>query len=119
MLPDGQGPFPTVLLFHGRGGQTPALEDYAAALATHGVASVNIDSLAPRAWSEIRAKVTVCTGLALPGHRSAGARFETWFPENATHDFDVDHGGLPTFRYDPALAAEARARVTRFLGDHL
>jgi dienelactone hydrolase len=71
-VPHGEGPFPTVLMFHGCGGRRVFLDRYMAAVARVGVAVVSIDSFAPRGWSRARALATVCTGLDLPGHRRAG-----------------------------------------------
>ena len=71
-MPDGEGPFPTVLMFHGCGGRRGFLDHYMAALARAGLAVVSVDSFAPRGWSRARALATVCTGLELPGHRRAG-----------------------------------------------
>ncbi len=70
--PAGAARSPAALLFHGCGGRRPFLDDYAAALAARGVASVIVDSFAARGWSRARALATVCTGVELPGHRRAG-----------------------------------------------
>ncbi len=70
--PDGEGPFPTVLMFHGCGGRRAFLDDYMAAIVRAGLAAVSIDSFSPRGWSRARVLATVCTGLELPGHRRAG-----------------------------------------------
>ena len=71
-VPEGAGPFPTVVMFHGCGGRRGFLDHYMAAIASTGLAAVSIDSFAPRGWSRARALATVCTGLELPGHRRAG-----------------------------------------------
>ncbi len=71
-VPDGEGPFPTVLLFHGCGGRRAFLDRYMAAMTRRGLAAVSIDSFAPRRWSRARVLATVCTGLELPGHQRAG-----------------------------------------------
>ena len=71
-VPEGGGPFPTVLMFHGCGGRRPFLERYMDAIAGAGLAAVSIDSFAPRGWSRARALATVCTGLELPGWQRAG-----------------------------------------------
>jgi dienelactone hydrolase len=70
--PDGPGPFPTVLMFHGCGGRRGFLDHYMAAVANAGLAVVSIDSFGPRGWSRAQALATVCTGLALPGRQRAG-----------------------------------------------
>jgi dienelactone hydrolase len=71
-VPDGEEPFPTVLMFHGCGGRRAFLDRYMAAIASLGVAVVSIDSFGARGWSRARALATVCTGLELPGYRRAG-----------------------------------------------
>jgi dienelactone hydrolase len=71
-LPDGEGPFPAVLMFHGCGGRRAFLDRYMDVIVGTGVAAVSIDSFAPRGWSRTRALATVCSGLELPGHRRAG-----------------------------------------------
>lgn len=71
-MPDGEGPFPAVLMFHGCGGRRAFLDSYMDAIVAAGVAAVSIDSFAPRGWSRARALTTVCSGLELPGHRRAG-----------------------------------------------
>jgi dienelactone hydrolase len=71
-MPPGEGPFPTVLLFHGCGGRRAFLDRYMAAIARAGVAAVSIDSFAPRGWSRARALATVCTALEFRGHERAG-----------------------------------------------
>ena len=71
-VPDGEGPFPTVLLFHGCGGRRAFLDGYMAVMTRRGLAAVSIDSFAPRRWSRARVLATVCTGLELPGHQRAG-----------------------------------------------
>ena len=70
--PPGEGPWPTVLMFHGCGGRRPYLDDYVRALNAAGLMTVTVDSFAPRRISRARALATVCTGAELPGWRRAG-----------------------------------------------
>ncbi len=70
--PEGEGPWPTVLMFHGCGGRRPYLSDYMADLAQAGMMAVSVDSFAPRRISRVRALATVCTGAELPGWQRAG-----------------------------------------------
>ncbi len=65
--PAGLGPFPVALIFHGCGGKTPFLEDYARTAVAAGWAAVVVDSLKPRGMSSLDAKLFVCTGVALHG----------------------------------------------------
>lgn len=68
VLPEGEGPFPTALLFHGCGGVRLNMPDWAELFREVGWASVIIDSFAGRGldWS------TVCRGRALLGAERAG-----------------------------------------------
>lgn len=70
--PEGPGPHPVVLQLHGCGGRQPLHDRYAEAAVAEGVASVVIDSFAPRRIPRAVAQATVCTGLRLRGaERSA------------------------------------------------
>jgi len=66
--PDGEGPFPTALLFHGCGGLRDHNVAWGEFLAERGWASVAVDSYAGRGltWQ------TVCAGRALLGPERAG-----------------------------------------------
>ena len=70
--PEGDGPFPAVVMFHGCGGRRPYLADYMAAIAAVGIMAISVDSFEPRGISRARALATVCTGLELPGWKRAG-----------------------------------------------
>jgi dienelactone hydrolase len=68
LRPDGEGPFPAALLFHGCGGIRSFTHDWAARLRDQGFLSVIVDSYAGRdlAWED------VCSGRALLGAERAG-----------------------------------------------
>jgi len=70
--PTGEGPWPTVLMFHGCGGLQTALARHMRDIADAGFLAVAVDSLAPRKISRMRAVATVCTGAELPGWKRAG-----------------------------------------------
>lgn len=76
--PDGPGPFPTVLLFHGCGGLVGAqgpkqiMNRYAEAANEAGYAAIIVDSFTPRGIGFEAAVSQVCTGLRLRGARRAG-----------------------------------------------
>ncbi len=77
--PDGDGPFPVVLQFHGCGGQigpeggrNPIMRNYADAAVAAGVAAVIVDSLEPRGISRAEALSQVCKGYRLRGGERAG-----------------------------------------------
>lgn len=69
--PEGPGPFPVMVQLHGCGGVQPFQSAYAEVARTEGVAAVVVDSLGPRGISRLRAKTTVCTGLALRARERA------------------------------------------------
>lgn len=71
-LPEGTGPFPAVLLFHGCGGARGIMDEYAEASAKAGVAGIVVDSLAPRGIGYGGAVRTVCTGMKVRGRERAG-----------------------------------------------
>jgi dienelactone hydrolase len=73
--PDGPGPFPVCLQFHGCGGVFSMQREYAEAARGAGVAVVIVDSLAPRGIGRIEAQATICTGLRFRGaERSVDVR---------------------------------------------
>ena len=55
--PQGDGPFPAVVLIHGCGGINKANDDWAEKLASWGYVALEVDSLGPRGLSEICANV--------------------------------------------------------------
>ena len=65
--PDGQGPFPVCLQFHGCGGIYAMQFDYAEAARQAGYAVVVVDSFAPRGITVIEAQTTICTGMRFRG----------------------------------------------------
>lgn len=70
--PDGPGPFPTAILFHGCGGDWQQQRVWAGFLAQHGYAAVAVDSLSPRGIGSDEALRTVCKGSGLWGRERAG-----------------------------------------------
>lgn len=72
LTPAGQGPFPTVLIFHGCGGLRAHLHAYARSAVAAGWAAVLVDSFTPRGWSRDYARMLICTGLRFRGGRRAG-----------------------------------------------
>lgn len=71
-MPDGDGPFPAVMLLHGCGGIRPNMADYAALAIKAGVAAYVPDSLGPRGISYENAIESVCTGARLRAHERTG-----------------------------------------------
>lgn len=70
--PEGPGPFPAVLMFHGCGGRSSSIDRYTHSFIDAGLAVIDVDSFGPRGWSKPQAIATVCTGLRLQGWRRAG-----------------------------------------------
>lgn len=71
-LPEGDGPFPVVLQFHGCGGKKNLQERWAAVAKSSGWAVVVVDSYGHRRIDRLEAYTTVCTGLQLWGRERAG-----------------------------------------------
>jgi dienelactone hydrolase len=71
VTPDGPGPHPVVIQLHGCGGRQPFHDSYAEAARQAGIASVVVDSFAPRGIGKRLAQMTVCTGLQLHGRERA------------------------------------------------
>jgi hypothetical protein len=72
LRPDGNGPWPTLLMFHGCGGPRPYLDGYMRAAAEAGVMAVSVDSFTHRGIGRTRAIAAVCTGVELQGWKRAG-----------------------------------------------
>lgn len=80
IMPDGDGPFPAVIQFHGCGGKKNLQARWAAVARAAGWAVVVVDSYAHRRISRLEAYATVCTGLQLWGRERAGDLYAmlTW-----------------------------------------
>jgi len=70
--PDGDGPFPTALLFSGCDGPAPNLVAWAAALREAGWASIMVDSHTPRGFEQPQRWALICAGQLLTGAERAG-----------------------------------------------
>lgn len=99
--PDGAGPFPTALQFHGCGGVKPVQQTYAQAAVEAGWAAIIVDSYAHRSIGRLEAYATVCTGLRLWGRERAGdlfaalawARRQSWADPDRLALAGWSHGG--------------------------
>jgi dienelactone hydrolase len=67
-VPEGEGPFPTVLLFHGCGGVRIAMSQWAELFRDAGYAAIVVDSMKGRGLES----QDVCSGRALLGSERAG-----------------------------------------------
>ncbi|WP_019960501.1 dienelactone hydrolase family protein [Woodsholea maritima] len=65
--PEGEGPFPVVILMHGCGGARQSMTNFAQILSAAGYGALIVDSLAPRGIGYEAALLKVCTGLQLWG----------------------------------------------------
>lgn len=90
--PEGEGPYPTVMLFHGCGGLRPHVHNYAKLVAKNGLQAVVIDSFSPRGWGSTFAKAMVCTGLVMQGYERAGDVLAALW--GAKQDASIDQNGL-------------------------
>lgn len=70
--PEGEGPFPVVIQFHGCGGKKLLQGRWAPVARAAGWAVVVVDSYAHRRISQFEAYATVCTGVQLWGRERAG-----------------------------------------------
>jgi dienelactone hydrolase len=70
--PEGEGPFPTALLFSGCDGPRDNMGTWAGALAARGWASVMVDSHAPRGFTELQLWRLICAGQLMTGAERAG-----------------------------------------------
>jgi len=99
-LPEGEGPFPVLVMLHGCGGQRPFLDDMAQVGVRAGAAVINVDSYAHRRISRMAAFATVCTGARLHGRERAGdlfaalawARTQHWAAPNRMAAIGWSHG---------------------------
>ncbi len=78
-VPDGDGPFPVVLVLHGCAGPTASHEEWAGHFASWGYASLRIDSFGPRGIDEI------CTNILRPVPRVADVNGAIDFLETLDH----------------------------------
>jgi dienelactone hydrolase len=87
-LPEGEGPFPVVLQFHGCGGVKKLQGRWADVVTEAGWAAVIVDSYAHRGISYVEALTQVCPGLRLWGRERAGDVFAAvaWAKEQAWAD---------------------------------
>lgn len=98
--PNGNGPFPTILMMHGCGRAFIAPEFIDAAI-NKGFATIFIDSFGPRGIGEIEAATTVCTTIQLRGPERSGdlvaaieyALNQEWVDKNSIHAAGWSHGG--------------------------
>ncbi len=101
LLPEGRGPFPTVIQLHGCGGKGAFQFGWAKVARDAGWAVIVVDSYAFRNISRMQAYATVCTGLHLWGRERAGdlyammewARRQAWADPKRIAVAGWSHGG--------------------------
>lgn len=119
--PEGEGPFPVLVMLHGCGGPRPFLDDVARAAVGAGAAVINVDSYAHRRISRIAAFATVCTGARLQGRERAGdlyaalawARAQSWADRSRLAAIGWSHGSWTIM---DALALRPGAEMARATG---
>jgi dienelactone hydrolase len=121
-LPEGEGPFPVVIQFHGCGGKKNLQARWAAVAQATGWAVVVADSYAHRKISRLEAYATVCTGLQLWGRERAGdlyamlawARRQDWADADRIALAGWSHGAwtvLDAMALQPGADAEKETRL--------
>ncbi len=119
--PEGEGPFPVLVMLHGCGGPRPFLDDIARVAVGAGAAVINVNSYAHRGISRIAAFATVCTGARLQGRERAGdlyaalawARTQSWADANRMAAIGWSHGSWTIM---DALALRPGAEMARATG---
>jgi dienelactone hydrolase len=88
--PEGPGPHAVIIQLHGCGGRQPLHDIYAEAAKAKGIASLIVDSFAPRGISRHLAQMSVCTGLLLRGAERSADLFAAlhWLERQAWVDQD-------------------------------
>ena len=121
--PEGEGPFPLVLQFHGCGGKKNLQARWAAVAKSAGWAALVVDSYGHRRISKFEAYATVCTGMQLWGRERAGdlfammewARRQPWIDPNRIAIAGWSHGGwtaLDAMAMTPGQQIESATRVS-------
>lgn len=116
--PDGDGPFPVVIMMHGCGGPRPFLDETSEVAVHAGAAVINVDSYRPRRISRVAALATVCTGARLQGRERAGdlyaavawARQQSWADRTRIGAVGWSHGAWTIM---DALALRSGAEMRR------
>jgi dienelactone hydrolase len=123
-MPEGEGPFPVVLQFHGCGGMKNLQTRWAETARATGWAVLVVDSYGHRRIDSFEAYATVCTGLQLWGRERAGdlyamlewTRTQGWADPSRIAAAGWSHGGwtvLDAMALQPGAEAE---KVTRLSG---
>jgi dienelactone hydrolase len=119
--PEGDGPFPVLIMLHGCGGPRQFTDHTAEAAIRAGAAVINVDSYRPRRISRVAALATVCTGARLQGRERAGdlyaamawARQQSWVDGSRVAAIGWSHGAWTIM---DALALRSGAEMRRATG---
>jgi len=123
-MPEGEGPFPVALQFHGCGGKKNLQARWAETARAAGWAVLVVDSYGHRRIDRLEAYATVCTGLQLWGRERAGdlyamlewTRTQNWADAGRIAVAGWSHGAwtvLDAMALEPGAEAE---KVTRLSG---
>lgn len=129
-MPEGEGPFPVVLQFHGCGGKKNLQARWAETARAAGWAVLVVDSYGHRGIDRFQAYATVCTGLQLWGRERAGdlyamlewARGQSWADTSRIAAAGWSHGGwtvLDAMALQPGAEAEKVTRLSGLLEEPL
>ena len=130
LLPEGAGPHPVVIQFHGCGGKKNHQPRWAEVARKAGWAAVVSDSYAHRRINRFEAYATVCTGLQLWGRERAGdlyamvewVRRQSWADPSRIVVAGWSHGAwtvLDALALHPGADAEKETRLAGFGLDFL
>lgn len=97
--PEGDGPFPAVVAYHGCGRPHSREKDYAQMANERGVVFVAVDSLGPRGISYEMAVARVCKGRTLWGRERSGDVAVTYNYVRSLSDVDGDNMALMAFSH--------------------
>lgn len=122
--PDGEGPFPTVVMFHAcLHERAQSQRTWASFIREGGWAAVIVDSYSPRGFSRLDA-LAACVGLKFWGRERAGdvfaavawARQQSWVDREAIVAIGWSHGGWAVLDAMAIPRGEYSAAATRLSG---
>lgn len=106
-VPEGEGPFPTVLMFSGCDGPADNLQTWTQAMLEQGWATIIVDSHGPRGFTDDARWRLICAGQLLTGAERAGdvavaiddARAMDFVDDERIALIGASHGGWAVLEY--------------------